>query len=148
MTRNNKNSFVVSMDTLSKNDRTAEFYKTQFINNVKQLTGMTISQDSFFTRGISQAGAGNAITVGTSGKYDVDWVERLQFICERGLKPVYNLVEDWNEINAALVKYADEKYGLRTQDGVRITMHKDFIKVGHHIITNETLAEILVRSMK
>lgn len=146
MTKNNPNSFAVDMTQLSKNDVTARFYKEQLIANAK-LAGLAVAEFPFVRSGIDQAGAGNALTIGTSDKFDMDWVRRPQFLCERGIKPIYDIVDDWNEINAALVKYADEKYGLRTKDGAKITIHKDFVKVGYHVIPNDTLAEIIVRTI-
>ena len=134
------------MTKLSTTDKTAQFYKDQLIKNAKA-AGLTVAEYPYVRRGIDEAGAGNVLSFFTSDKFDMDWGQRPQFYCERGIKPVYDLVDDWNEVNAALVKGADVKYGLRTKDGAKITVHKDFIKVGHHVVTNETLAEIIVRAI-
>lgn len=147
MTKNNKNSLVIDMSKTITN-ATADFYKREFLKNARNL-GLSIAGEDIppVLSGIEEAGMGNLLTVGTADNHDVEWIRRPQFACERGLKPVYDIVDDWNEIQEALVKFYEEKYGLRTKDGAKITIHDGYVKVGYHIITDDTLAEVIARKI-
>ena len=144
MTKNNKNSFVVAMN--NPGSRTDSFYKEQLLRDARAL-GLTISGEDYpaVRSGIDLANTGNIISVGTSDQFDVDWIRRPGFVCERGLKPVYNIVEDWNTIQKSLVKYAEEKYGMPLYNGKKVTFHKGFVKVGTDLIYNDEIAQICVR---
>ena len=84
------------------------------------------------------------MTIGTADKHDVEWVERLGFIAERGLSPIFDGVKDYNEAIGKMVKYAEDKYGYRLNCGARVTFHKGFVKVGHMIIPNRELKTIVL----
>lgn len=144
MTKNTKNSFVVVMN--NPGSRTDEFYKKQLLKDARAL-GLTIAGEDYppVRSGIDMATTGNAITVGTSDHFDMDWIRRPGYICERGLKPIYNIVEDWNTIQSKLNTYAEEKYGMRLANGKRVTFYKGFVKVGTDIIYNDEVAVMCVR---
>lgn len=139
MTKNNNNSFVI--DTISaETGNTVRFYLGELINKVQDF-GLTVSGLDFppVRRGINQIELGSLITIGTSDKFDIDWIARRGFACERGLKPVLHLVDDWAEIVEKLAIYANEKKSFVTRYGDKVTYHKGFVKVGKTIITNEEL---------
>lgn len=145
MTKNRTNSFVI--DTISaSNGNTVRFYLGELIENAKA-KGLTISGLDWppVMSGIDMATLGSLITVGTSDKFDMDWIRRRGFACERGLKPVLNLVDDWAEIQEKLALYAVEKKAFTTRCGDKVTFHKGFVKVGKTIITDAELSKIYTR---
>jgi len=145
MTKNNKNSFVI--DTISAgNKNTVRFYLSELTENVRA-KGLTVSGLDWppVMSGIDQAELDSIITIGTSDKFDMDWIRRRGFACERGLKPVLNLVEDWAEIQDKLALYAVEKRAFTTRCGDKVTFHKGFVKVGRTIITDAELSKMYNR---
>ncbi len=144
MTKNGKYSFAItSKKALTK--ATAAFYFNEFLREVRK-NGLTITGEDYpaVRRGIENIAFGNTMTVGTSGTHDIDFIERDGFVCERGLKPIYDLVEDWNIIVKKLAEYVDSK-ALRTLRGTKITFHAGFVMVGDEIIPNEDFAKIVAR---
>lgn len=147
MTKNNKNSFVISFENVY-NKATADFYKKRYADKAREL-GLTISGEDYprVRRGvIDHLTKGGLMTVGTSGTHDVEWIERLAFAAERGLNPVFDAVEDYNEAVGKMVKYAEDKYGMRLSSGARVTFHRGFVKIGHVIIPNRELKTIVILS--
>ena len=140
----NKNSFVVVLN--NRNSRTDEYYTAMLLKKARGL-GLTIAGEDWpdVRHGVEYAGTGNVLTFGTAKNHDVDWVRRPEYIAEKGYKPVYYIVEDWNTINTSLDKYADEKYGMRLSNGKRVTFHKDFVKIGTDIYTNREIGQITLR---
>ena len=140
----NKNSFGVSFENNFPNE-TSTFYKNRILDKARNL-GLTISgEDSpWVRRGMSHCGKGNVLTVGTAKTHDVEWIERLSYAAEKGIAPIYNSVTDYNEIIGKLVKYADDKYGVRLSSGARVSFHKGFIKIDHYIIPNTEVYKIYV----
>jgi len=136
-------SFVIDM-TKAVNDRTAKFYKERVIENADNL-GLTIAGLDYppVRSGISQATYGNLLTVGTAPNHDMEWVRRPEFACEKGYKPVLDIIEDYNKIIEKMVRYAEAKNVLRIRSGAKVTFHDGFVKVGTEIITFEELDEIL-----
>lgn len=141
MTKNNKNSFAVLLN--NPGSRTDEFYKNLLLKEARA-NGLTIAGEDrpYVTHGVDYASTGNLITVGTADNHDVEWVRRPAYLAERGVKPIYNIVEDWNTIVSSMRTYAEDKYGMRLRNGKKVTFHKDFVKVGTDIITNYEIGYI------
>ncbi len=100
-----------------------------------------------YIRGIDYAGAGSVMTFGTAKNHDVNWVERPDYVREKGYTPIYNLVKDWNTVVNRLDAFANEKkpvyrptYNYSTSSvsynigGDVIEVFDNFIKIGYHII--------------
>jgi len=130
------------------NNSTANFYKRQLMQNIDEL-GLTVAgQDAPPVRsGINQAGFGNLITIGTAPNHDVEWVRRPQFACEKGYKPILDIVDDWTEINRLLVQYYKDKYEMKLKYGAKVTFHDGFVKIGTEIVTYDEMATILAKYM-
>lgn len=144
MTKNGKYSFAITSKK-ALTEATARFYFNEFLKECRK-RGLSISGEDYpaVRRGIEYIRLGHTMTVGTSGTHDVDWIERDGFVCERGLKPIYDLVEDWNVIVKKLADYAESK-AMRTVGGRKITFHAGFVMVGDEIIPNEDFAKIVAR---
>lgn len=144
MTKNNKNSFVISFEN-TYNAATAEFYRNRYLDKAREL-GLTVAGEDYprVRRGVLHASKGNAMTIGTAKNHDVEWIERLAFAAERGLSPIFDGVKDYHEAVGKMVKYAEEKYGMRLSSGARVTFHKGFVKIGHTIIPNNELRTIVI----
>lgn len=141
-----KNSFAVNLT--GKNNSTTEFYYNQLLKKVRSYRsqGLTVAGDDFPPlkkgRGVELAGRGNLMTVGTAKNHDVEWIERPEYACEKGIDPVYDLVKDWNKISTALDNYVDEKYGLRVSingNSRRVTVSGDMVFVHPSNPCEETL---------
>jgi hypothetical protein len=141
MTKNNKNSFAVRLN--NPGSRTDAFYKERLLAEARK-NGLSIAGEDrpYVTHGVDYATSGNLITVGTADNHDVEWVRRPEYLCERGVKPIYDIVEDWNTIVSSMRTYAEEKYGMRLGNGKKVTFHKDFVKIGTDIITNYEIGYI------
>jgi len=137
-----RTNFVVDM-TDTTNDRTARFYKEHILSHARKL-GLTIAGEDIPTvrSGIAEAGMGNLLTVGTAPNHDLEWVRRTEFACEKGYKPVYDIVEDYNAIIENLYKYAYEVNRVMLISGAEATVHDGFIKIGTEIITFDELDKI------
>lgn len=140
----NKYSFGVSFEN-NYNEETSQFYKRRILDKARTL-GLTLSgEDSpWVRRGMSHCGKGNVLTVGTSRTHDVEWIERLAYAAEKGIAPIFDGVKDYNEIIGKLVKYADEKYGMRLSSGARVSFHRGFVKIDHFIIPNSEIYKIYI----
>lgn len=109
---NTKNiQFAIDM-TKACNNSTADFYKRVIIKMAKDL-GLTVAATGVnVRRGLEFAGYGNVLTVGTVFEktgIDMEWIERPGFACEKGYKPVYDIIDDYNTIKAKLHEYASNK---------------------------------------
>jgi len=133
-----KNSFAVVLP--SKSEDPQNFYKKGFIEEVlkvrRDYPGLTVAgiDNPDVRRGIEYATNDHLMTVGTAKHHDINWVERANYAREKGYKPVYNLIENWNEVVADLKKYAETHYGsttVRLSGGRVAIIHRDFIKVGY-----------------
>jgi hypothetical protein len=47
---------------------------------------------------IREASKGSIITFGTSKNFDVNWIRRDQYACQKGVTPVYDVVKDWTKV--------------------------------------------------
>lgn len=144
MTKNNKNSFVISFEN-TYNATTATFYRNRILDKAREL-GLTVAGEDYprVKRGVMHMSKGNAMTIGTAKNHDVEWIERLSFAAERGLNPIFDGVTEYNEVVGRMVKYAEDKYGMKLSSGARVTFHKGFVKIGATIIPNSELRTILI----
>lgn len=144
MTKNTKYSFVVD-SKYAVTGATVRLYIEEILK-IARAGGLKISGEDLplVRRGIEQIRLGNLMTVGTSGTHDIDWIERPAFACERSLKPVYDLVDDYKIITKKLVEYIESK-ALRTLNGTIITFHAGFVKIGREIIPNEVFAAMVAK---
>ena len=158
-----KFKFAVELPTLANDPR--GFYKKGLVdiilNRYKNLTVAGIDNPDV-KRGIEYAGPGNLITFGTAKNHDVNWVARPDYAREKGYKPVYDLIKDWNTVTAKIDMFAREKrrlqeleernryasynsyYGPVTIDlgnNVKVQVFDSFIKVGTTIIPRVAKAE-------
>ena len=98
---------VIDM-TKAVNNRTAKFYRDNILRNARELN-LTIAGEDFppvHSGIVDDAGYGNLLTVGTAPKHDLEWIRRPEFACEKGYKPIYDIIEDYNEIIKNMIKYA------------------------------------------
>lgn len=139
MTKNDKKngSFAVN---LGNHKSTAAFYKEQFLREVDKYPQLTVDGEDWppVRSGINEAGANNLITVGTSDRHDVSWIRRPGFACERGIKPIYDIVEDWNEAKTSLRNFVNNKYGFRLPSGMKVQIHESFVRIGSKICPKYT----------
>ena len=105
-----KFKFAVELPTLANDPR--GFYKKGLVdiilNRYKNLTVAGIDNPDV-KRGIEYAGPGNLITFGTAKNHDVNWVARPDYAREKGYKPVYDLIKDWNTIVSKISAFSAEK---------------------------------------
>ncbi len=146
---NKKLSFVVDMtkpvsNNFAENEGTFDYYKRALVRNVKKL-GLTISGEDRpeIRRGVDQAGFGNVLTVGTSRTHDMEWIERMDYVCEKGYTPVLNLIKDWDLISRKLVEYYKDKYQMDLKYGSTVSFHDGFVKIGTELVTNRELDKII-----
>lgn len=141
----NKNAFGVVLPSRTTDPQ--GFYKDRL---VKLLTSgkypkLTIAglDDPTVSRGIDYAGPGNLLTFGSARNHDVNWIERPEYACERGLTPIYvDLTTQWNNVVASLDKYYNEKYprevSLYISDGRKVKINDGFIQVGYDVVSYAT----------
>jgi len=144
MTKNNPFSFVVNTRT-SVTEKTMKFYVEGILTRAR-MAGLSITGIDYpaVRRGIECLTLGGILTVGTSGTHDIDFIARPEFARERGLKPVYNLVEDYNTIIAKLDAFIEYKM-LRTLSGTPIELCAGFVRIGREIIPNDVFAAMVAR---
>jgi len=135
-------TMVIDM-TKTVNNRTAKFYMDRVMEHVNEL-GLTTAGEDFppVKSPVDEAGFGNLLTVGTAPNHDVEWIRRPEFACEKGYKPVYDIIEDYNDIVKKLIQYAEEKNTINLRYGGKVTFHDGFIKVGIEIVTYDELYKI------
>lgn len=135
-------NFVIDM-TEAVSNKTADFYKKRIMENIDEL-GLSVAGEDFppVKTGVDKAGYGNLLTVGTAPNHDIEWIKRPEFACEKGYKPIYDIVEDYNDIIKKLIQYADEKNTINLKHGGKVTFHDGFIKVGTEIVTYDELYKI------
>jgi hypothetical protein len=112
-TKRNKNdgSFYVLLDE-------DNVYKRNLIDEAQNL-GLTVSGDTTNrVKGgdIREAKYGDIITFGSSTRFDVNWIRRSQYACERSLIPIHK-ISDWDTVMSALRAFAKEKKKLRNNLG-------------------------------
>lgn len=137
-----KTTMVIDM-TEAVNNRTADFYKKRVMEHINEL-GLSVAGEDFppVRSGVEEAGYGNLLTVGTAPNHDIEWIRRPEFACEKGYKPVYDIVKDYNDIVKGLIRYAEEKNTINLKYGGKVTFHDGFIKVGTEIVTYDELYKI------
>ena len=127
---NNKGQFFVDITEKSP-------YLRRFVEKCQDLN-LTVSGDGTApVKGgdITQAIKGDIITVGSSSRFDVNWSKHNEYVCQKGYRPVYDIVKDWNKIDKALKQFADEKKSLRTADGTKVQFHARFMVVDGRVIS-------------
>jgi len=146
--KKNKYSFVIDMEN-AVSEGTAKFYIKHIVNNAKKLglsiTGQVNSRKAV-ARGLEFAGLGNAIIVGISKSADLEWVERLEYIAEKGMAPVLDIIEDYSEIIAKMREYAASRfvnYYTSNGDTVQVFVGEAFIMVGNKLIRKSEVSDIL-----
>lgn len=96
-------------------------------------------------RGIDYAGAGSVLTFGTAKNHDVNWVERPDYVREKGYTPIYNLAKDWSTVVSRLDAFAKAKKPVyrptyKTTSvvyniaGFPVEVFDNFIKIGYTVI--------------
>jgi len=105
-----------------RNERDGSFHVLLDEDNVylKELVeeaqnrGLTVSGDTTdCTKGgdITNAVRGDIITFGTSSRFDVNWVKRSRYACEKSFIPIHKISE-WKTVMKALKAFAKEKKEL------------------------------------
>ena len=84
---------------------TDEDLKDAFLAKAERL-GLTISNDNETKTGIEHIKLGDAISVGTSDKFHVNWARNYDYYAKREIVPVYDLQLDWKKIVNRLEAYA------------------------------------------
>jgi hypothetical protein len=137
-------------------------YLEQLVKEAQNL-GLTVSGDGTNpTKGgdVTKAGYGDIVTFGTSTRFDVNWIKRSQYACERSIIPIH-AISDWDTVTKALKAFAKEKntlkrtsfsgtrtlsshcgcakkvYELEDCRGIRGRLHDDFVKIGFDFIKVE-----------
>lgn len=127
---NNKGQFFVNITEKSP-------YVKELVRQAQELN-LTVSGDgTAAVRGgdITQAQKGDQITFGSSSKFDVNWVKRDQYFCQKGYAPVYDIVKDWNKIEKAMKQFADQKKAIRTTDGTKVQFHARFMVIDGRVVS-------------
>lgn len=151
----NKYNFAVQLPTKSAD--TNGFYKKglmdKIINKYPWLKVAGIDEPTYtksgrYIRGVDYAGPGNVITFGTAKSHDVNWVERPDYVREKGYTPVYDLVKDWNTVVSRLDAFANARKPRPTYTsgvqyvafnkyciaGVPVEIFDNFYRIGYTII--------------
>jgi len=107
MLRNpNNGSFAVVLDEVN-------VYLEKLVEKAQKL-GLTVSGDGTNrVKGgdIRNAELGDIVTFGTSTRFDVNWIRRAQYACEKSIIPIHR-VSDWNRVMKAVKAFAAEKEDL------------------------------------
>jgi hypothetical protein len=140
------NSFAVRL--ADRNTDPNNFYKERLLNYVKtHFPKFTIAGENPppVGRGVEYASHGNALTFGTAKTHDVEWVERPEYLCEKGYAPIYDIVKDWNKITERLGQLYAERYPAprRLSNGMEVEYFKNFVKVGYNRVSYSDLDTIL-----
>lgn len=86
---------------------------------------------------ITEARKGDLISVGSSSRFDVNWIKRPQYFCQKGYAPVYDIVKDWDKIEKGLKQFAENKRIMKTLDGQEIRFHSRFAVVDGRVVPYE-----------
>ena len=79
-----------------------------------QKNGLTVSGDSSACVSggdIKAAGLGDIVTFGTSTRFDMNWISRKRYACERSIMPIHR-ASDWSIVKKAIKALAKEKNTL------------------------------------
>ena len=93
-------------------------YLKNLVDEAQNL-GLTVSGDGTNNvKGgdIREAKYGDIITFGSSTRFDVNWIKRSQYACERSLIPIHK-ISDWDTVMSALKAFAKEKKQLKNTLG-------------------------------
>jgi len=123
---NEKGQFFVSISEKTP-------YVKELVRQAQNL-GLTVSGDGTAQAGgklgdIRNAEKGDQITFGTSSRFDVNWIARDQYFCQKGYAPVYDIVKDWNKIEKAMKAFAEKKQLLKLSNGSDVQFHSRFMVV-------------------
>lgn len=131
-------SFIVDM-TEAMTNATARTYRKYIVNLAEDL-GLKVSTTGVTAkRGMEFAGLGNFLSVGTvfdKTGVDVEWIERLGYVCEKKYKPVYDIVDDIETIVSKLREYAANKeirYFTSNGDVAKISIGSDIVVINNKI---------------
>lgn len=111
-------------------------YVREFVRQAQDL-GLTVSGDGTAeVKGgdIRSANKGNILTIGSSNRFDVNWVKRDEYACKKGMAPVYEIVKDWDKAIKALKQYADQKKNVTLRDGSEVHFHSRFMVADGRVI--------------
>ena len=129
---NNKGQFFVHLDE-----------KTPYLRELvrqAQNENLTVSGDGTApTKGgdITEARKGDIVSFGSSSRFDVNWIKRDEYACKKGVAPVYEASKDWNKIEKAIKKFAEQKRTMNLVDGTNIRFHSRFMVVDGRVIPYE-----------
>jgi len=130
---NEKGQFLVHIDEKTP-------YVNEFVKKAQDLN-LSVSGDNTNRVGptgdIRRAQNGDFLTVGTSSRFDVNWIKRDGYVCEKGYRPVYTMSKDWKKINNALEEYADQKRSFKLSNGSNIKFHSRFCVVDGRVCAYE-----------
>ena len=101
---NKSNHFIISTNN-AIDQGTLSFYVEELLEFASQI-GLSYKRFPFAMYGVQDIEVGHYISVGTSQEFDIDYITRKGYITENGYQPVYDLINDFNEIKKALLKYA------------------------------------------
>lgn len=128
---NNKGQFFINVSEETP-------YVREFVRQAQDLNLTVCGDGTNKTRlDITQVRKGDQITVGSSPNFDVNWVKRDQYFCQKGYAPVYDIVKDWNKIEKALKQFADQKKRMYTLDGTDIKFHARFMVIDGKVVPYE-----------
>lgn len=112
-------------------------YVRELIRKAQDLN-LTVSGDGTAAVGktgdIRSAGKGDIISFGSSTRFDVNWIKRDGYVCEKGYVPVYDIVKDWNKIEKALKAFAEAKAKRLAPAGNNVQFHTRFMVVDGVVI--------------
>ena len=146
MLNTKKLSFVVTLP--NKADDPNNFYKEGLVKEIMKIRenypGFTVAgiDRPDVRRGIEFASNNHAITIGTAKKHDVEWVERPNYMREKGYAPIFDIRKDWTKVVNRLKAYAEEHYGATTVNlsaGREAIIHRNFVKIGYKVYSYNEL---------
>ena len=120
----------------------------QLIDRAQSL-GLTVSGDGTnrVTGGsIVHVEEGNYITFGSSPRFDVNWILKDEYMCDKGYIPVYDIEDDWHTILRAVEEFANNKRKktFYTSDGSKSVFHAGFAVV-NGVVKKYKRDEVAVR---
>ncbi len=148
----NTYNFAVELPTKAQDPN--GFYKKGLVNKlINQYPWLKVAglDDPHYTksgryiRGIDYAGPESVLTFGTAKNHDVNWVERPDYVREKGYTPIYNLAKDWTKVVSRLKAFANAKKPVYNRvsnsastyfvvAGCPVEVFDNFIKIGYTII--------------
>jgi hypothetical protein len=113
-------------------------YVKELVRQAQNLN-LTVSGDGTAKTGknlgdIRNAEKGDQITFGTSSRFDVNWIARDQYFCQKQYAPVYDIVKDWNNVEKAMKEFAAKKKEAQLPCGTNVRFHSRFMVVDGQVI--------------